>query len=407
MTMTYLVNTAFHPRRIKVELEAGRAARLCLEDGTLQPLTGENRGDKTVVELTLEGMGSAVLFSGLAEEQPERLLEREAAVPLKLDEDWTVAAAEPNALTLDFCDCWFDGELVGRDIPVNNIQELACALERPVEVELAFRFTVDVLPEKAPELVLETPELFRVFLNGEEVEKQPNGYYFDKSFIRLPLPQVREGGNELRLSLSFHQSPEVYENIRKSLVFESEKNKLSYDREIEAVYLIGDFGVKAGSAFEGLERQASRCTGGFALSRRPDKVRTGNLVEQGFPFFAGKITLRQTVRLSREELTGRCLRLARRGAMVTAVRVNGKEAGKILWAPYEMALDGLLREGDNEIEVELTGTLRNLLGPHHDKNGESYVVAPGSFFQYSPQWRGGANADWDNGYCFADFGLYL
>ena len=173
------------------------------------------------------------------------------------------------------------------------------------------------------------------------------------------------------------------------------------------MYLIGDFGVKAGSAFEGLERQASRCTGGFALSRRPDKVRTGNLVEQGFPFFAGKITLRQTVRLSREELTGRCLRLSRRGAMVTAVRVNGKEAGKILWAPYEMALDGLLREGDNEIEVELTGTLRNLLGPHHDKNGESYVVAPGSFFQYSPQWRGGANADWDNGYCFADFGLYL
>lgn len=407
VTMTYLVNTAFHPRRIKVELEAGRAARLCLEDGTLQPLTGENRGDKTVVELTLEGMGSAVLFSGLAEEQPERLPEREAAVPLKLDEDWTVAAAEPNALTLDFCDCWFDGELVGRDIPVNNIQEMACALERPVEVELAFRFTVDILPEKAPELVLETPELFRVFLNGEEVGKRPNGYYFDKSFIRLPLPQVREGGNELRLSLSFHQSPEVYENIRKSLVFESEKNKLSYDREIEAVYLIGDFGVKAGSAFEGLERQASRCTGGFALSRRPDKVRTGNLVEQGFPFFAGKITLRQTVRLSQEELTGRCLRLARRGAMVTAVRVNGKEAGKILWAPYEMALDGLLREGDNEIEVELTGTLRNLLGPHHDKNGESYVVAPGSFFQYSPQWRGGANADWDNGYCFADFGLYL
>ena len=45
------------------------------------------------------------------------------------DRDWTVAAAEPNALTLDFCDCWFDGELVGRDIPVNNIQELACALE--------------------------------------------------------------------------------------------------------------------------------------------------------------------------------------------------------------------------------------------------------------------------------------
>ena len=72
-------------------------------------------------------------------------------------------------------------------------------------------------------------------------------------------------------------------------------------------------------------------------------------------------------------------------------------------------MDGLLQEGDNKIEVELTGTLRNLLGPHHDGEGESYMVGPGSFFQHSPLWRGGdgSNSGWNSGYCFTDFALYI
>ncbi len=408
VTMTYLVNSAPRPRRVTVQLGSGRVAMLNQETGALISLEGENRQDGTKVTLTLEEMGSAVLFDGL-KESLETQTASDILQPLKPAEEWEVIRADPNALTLDICDCWFDGELVGRDLPVNNIQEMACALERPVEVELAFHFQVQEQPVNPPELVLETPELFKVFLNGEEVEKQPNGYYFDRSFIRLPLPQVQKGTNELRLSVHFQQSQEVYENIRKSLQFESEKNKLSYDMELEAIYLIGDFGVKAEAPFMPLERQASRCDGGFTVTARPETVESGNLVEQGFPFFAGKITLCQKLHLSKEECIHRSLRLSRRGAMVTAVRVNGKGAGKILWAPYEVSLDGLLQEGDNKIEVELTGTLRNLLGPHHDGEGESYMVGPGSFFQHSPLWRGGdgSNSGWNSGYCFTDFGLYI
>lgn len=95
--------------------------------------------------------------------------------------------------------------------------------------------------------------------------------------------------------------------------------------------------------------------------------------------------------------------------MVTAVRVNGRPAGELLWAPYTLSLDGLLREGENTLEVELTGTLRNLLGPHHMESGENYCVGYSNFFRRSPLWIGGdgQNRSWTSAYCFTEFGLFL
>ena len=39
------------------------------------------------------------------------------------------------------------------------------------------------------------------------------------------------------------------------------------------------------------------------------------------------------------------------------------------WAPYEVPLRGL-RSGVNEIELRLTNTLRNMMGPSHQTVGE-------------------------------------
>jgi hypothetical protein len=50
---------------------------------------------------------------------------------------------------------------------------------------------------------------------------------------------------------------------------------------------------------------------------------------------------------------------------VAEVRVNGKSAGVVGWQPFEVPIDGLVKSGSNEIEVLVTGSLRNLLGPHH------------------------------------------
>ena len=57
-------------------------------------------------------------------------------------------------------------------------------------------------------------------------------------------------------------------------------------------------------------------------------------------------------------------------AAVAHVRVNGKEMGAVAWQPHVVDISKGLRAGKNTIEIELVGTLRNLLGPHHRKGGD-------------------------------------
>jgi hypothetical protein len=41
------------------------------------------------------------------------------------------------------------------------------------------------------------------------------------------------------------------------------------------------------------------------------------------------------------------------------VKINGRPAGKKIWAPYEFEITGLLQQGENSIEIKITPTLRN------------------------------------------------
>ena len=59
------------------------------------------------------------------------------------------------------------------------------------------------------------------------------------------------------------------------------------------------------------------------------------------------------------------------------VRVNGKSAGVVGWQPYELPIDGLVKSGQNVVEVLVTGSLKNLLGPHHGNIARG-LVSPGN-----------------------------
>jgi hypothetical protein len=209
--------------------------------------------------------------------------------------------------------------------------------------------------------------------------------------------------NRITCVTMFRQSDRVYENIEKSLIFESEKNKLTYDDEIECIYLIGDFTVETPGEFTELDRNAIRYSGPFAVSGKAHHLFLRSIVTQGFPFFSGTIKLSHSFTLDRSQIKNRFLALDKISAMLVRVSINGQEVGKIHKAPYELSLDGSLKEGTNIMELEFVGTLRNLLGPHHLKEGECFRVGPFSFFQSSKLWNRGENADWTDEYCFVNF----
>jgi hypothetical protein len=84
---------------------------------------------------------------------------------------------------------------------------------------------------------------------------------------------------------------------------------------------------------------------------------------------------------------------------VAEVRVNGTSAGIIGWEPYEKEITNLLRDGQNQIEVIVTGSLKNLMGPHHF-NPEHGFVTPWSFFR-APDHQPAGSA-----YDMLDYGLF-
>lgn len=319
---------------------------------------------------------------------------------LSLDGEWEITDSTENSLTLDYCDCYFDGEAVGENIPVTSIQSMACDLKRPVDIRCVFDVEVAVIPKEIC-LVCETPEIFEYRINGQKATFNDIGYFRDKSFRKSDISSyMKTGLNRIELLCHFVQSDTTYENIEKSKVFESEKNKLTYDMEIESVYLVGDFSVDTDGAFEKLKRNAVRYSGRFVIDTPKNKIQLKNIEQQGFPFFAGRMTIRKMVSV---DDTNYKLSLNMMGINAVSIRVNHKEVETVIWNYSEVDLSGYLNPGENIIELTIVNNLRNLLGPHHLEEGESYFVGAFSFFKGNNMWSWtGEPEPWNDEYCFVE-----
>ncbi len=310
---------------------------------------------------------------------------------LRLEGSWRVLGPVCNALTLDHCDYYFDGALQEKNGFVLNICERANSLERPVEILQEYRFRADYLPGSL-KLACETPEKFRIAVNGLPLTGEPEGWFADKSFRTFEIgPLLRLGENTITFACSFCQSEAVYENIRKAAVFESERNKLAYDMEIEAIYLLGDFSVRTDGTWQQLERSALRYDGGFVLDAPRTEVAPTHLEQQGFPFFCGSLTLEGELDIRGENPVLEC-----RWKGINALTLEIGNVSKTVLTDNRIPLAPFGAKGSTRVRLTLVNNLRNLLGPHHLPEGESYSVGPYSFHKepciwnfYGSSWRGG------------------
>jgi len=180
---------------------------------------------------------------------------------LPLDGTWEVVSSTENSLTLDFCDYYFDGQLIEKNGYVLNILNRALKLKRPVQLKCEYFVNIEYIPDKLY-LVTETPEVFDIYVNEQKIDKTDCGYFVDTAFRRIEISKYLSlGKNSIVFETLLKQSDEVYENLEKAFVFESEKNKLTYDMEVEPIYLVGDFAVKANGNYEELDKNAFRYSG--------------------------------------------------------------------------------------------------------------------------------------------------
>jgi hypothetical protein len=289
---------------------------------------------------------------------------------------WAFHRSDPNSLTLDHCAYRSGDEPWSKEMPVWKVQRALRYLG--AGAPFALRYTFSAARDLGHcELVLETPERYSIFVNGQKAPQQDLGYWRDISFRRVDISHlVRAGDNEIMLTGTFAD-----------------------DMELESVYLIGDFGVSARFLrFEGsLNGQTFNAFGGpFILGDERDALSPGDFVAEGYPFFAGAITLTAEFDLPLERVARGALQLQGLNAIVADVTLNGEGLGQVVWRPHRLPTGNALKPGRNRLEVKLVNSLRNLLGPHHTKGGDGLWVGPAEF---SDETR------WTDDYVLVPFGL--
>ncbi len=413
----YFVNRSYRKSaRVTIELPC-TAEQLDILDpvsGRLSVLAGVKKENRTFrFTYTFAPASDGCFFVADPAELPVfTVRDPDAGTPaLFQKESFTLKSYSGNILTLDRCAYRIDGG-TWLHCDVIDLQSRLLSRRCDCDLDLEFEFFCDEDCDfKRPiQLVAETPERFRFALNGKPFAVKDLGYLFDRAFRRLELPgELKIGRNVIGMSLRYTQPELVYKAVDAAKKFESERNKLTFETELESIYLYGDFRVRHKGETETLEKNAVRYNGTFSLGAplTMAQVDITDLLASGLPFFSGTLTLEKTFELTEEEeCPDRTLRVELAGANSCELKLNGADLGGCFWDPYAWHVGPYLKKGLNRIEFKLTTSLRNTLGPHHLEEGECYRVSPLSFCR-EPDVIGRVPPPYRSGYCFIRFSLGL
>jgi len=315
-----------------------------------------------------------------------------------IEGNWLGKRTDPNSLTLDFARYSTDnGRTFSGPEPVIGIHQRLQNRKYRGNLILKYEPQVEDVPSKTS-LVVEQPQLYKISVNGSDISFEGKEYYLDHALrIQDISGTLKKGVNEILLSLNYvAPEPASLDPYKR------------YGTEIESIYLTGDFAVEAVASpdpLTGSQKNSSGLYVGKPLHSMSRFIITGekdrfeaDLVKQGYPFYAGTFTLKNTFTIEKRpesNIKRYFISFPSFEAIVVKVRINDNEFAPLLYSPWETEITSAVREGDNQVEVELVSSLRNLLGPHHHTGGELNGVGPVSFTG-NPGWPSntGGESDW-------------
>jgi len=335
----FIVNTS---RETTFELKVGVKGSWKVEEW--DPITGENSLKPAIVEngqtwirIKLYPVNSKLFV--LEKGSPATLAEK-AEIPEKtiyLNGKWKVTRKEPNVLVLDYCRYRVEKSWSPL-MPVPRVHDELC-LSRGVGTKYTLRFEFESELETVNGkimLAVENPKMFKARVNGVEVELGKDGHWLDWNFGLTDITKlVGKGLNTIEL-----------------------ESEVTLEHELENIYIIGDFAV---------EKRDNR----FVITAEKNYVSsTENLCTEGYLFYSGTIDLETEFLLELPEKKKIYFELDELNAALAVVYVNGTKAGEIFLRPYKLDISDYIKNGYNKIRVVLVGTLRNTLGPLHNKEGD-------------------------------------
>ncbi len=365
--LLFLVNTSLEaPSSGSATGAGGSVEKWDPATGTIEPYPFEVVRRGVRVEFELPPAGSLLLFlSNRAAESTAPPPEQSTTIAASGPPD--IRRSAPNVLTLDYVDITAGGatkvntyvyqanqfafqknglERNPWDSAVQFRDELISkTFPAASGFEATYRFTIEerVPPDLA--IVIERPDLYTIACNGRPVSASGD-WWLDRAFGRVDLAAAAQVGQN---AVTIQAAP------------------FTMFHEVEAAYLLGDFGLRATDH-------------GFAVVP-PQPLRLGRWNEQGLPFYAAGVAYREEFELTEGDRY-RVVLPAWYGS-VAKVTVNGKPAGYISAPPYELEVTPEVVTGRNTIEVTVIGTLKNTLGPHH--GNPPLGIAWPAMFQKGPE----------------------
>lgn len=383
----YATNTSFDKNyTVKFEGEFNGFSRLNLET-----LTVEQAG--TEIKL---GVGeSAVLF--LSQEKPATGAKNKKVV--SMEGPFDVINSDDNFMLLDKLSYSLDGVNYSEPLRYMGVFNELLKLKRNGCVYLKYAFNVKAAPTEIAFLA-EDNNITSLEVNGQEVAFTKRAAEEEKLMVADIAKFVKKGVNHAVLKMNFYESEHVYDVLFGENIDEGLKNCLSYDTTIEPCFLKGDFGVYSDKGFVKGNEKNVYIGDEFYIAEKKNSA--DNLIKDGYPFFAGNITLRKRVELADNNVE---LKLDGNYCLAYDLKVNGVAVNKSYFSDV-VDISGAAKIGTNVIEITLCSSNRNLLGPHHYKPEEEPLgVGPGTY-ELNGTWQNGISSDERSNYSFVRFGLF-
>ncbi len=369
--LLFLVNTSLEsPASGTIESACRSMEQWNPETGDIlsYPYSYFSGGTKT--EFNLSPCGSLLLFlskdPGEASSSPV-----EKAVTLEPKGPLTARRLAPNVLTVDYVDVSAGGKSkqniyfyeANRFVFQQNGMEqnpwdsavqfrdelIKKAFPRDSGFEAAYKFNIEQqLPDQLW-IVIERPDLYAITCNGKTIAARDGAWWLDKSFGRIDITNfARLGENTVKIKAS----------------------PFTIYHELEPAYVLGEFKVKPEEA------------GFVIIGEQESNLKPGNWKDQGNWFYADRVSYRQTFDISRPA-GSYVVELHDWYGSVAEIKVNGQSAGYVGYQPFQRDITDWIRTGEIAVEVIVTGTLKNTLGPHHAGSGVGSAW-PG-MFQKGPE----------------------
>jgi len=359
-------------------------------NGKKEAITGityDKKKSTTHITLNISGGNSKIIYFKEAKDI-ERLkeipkVESSAKFMQTISDPWDFSRTRHNSLTLDFGRLKIDEGNFRATMPIAGIRATLIEHSEAYKYNgiqpwklikdninipshptwLLWEFECDFKDIDIPSIyfVLEDAKGFTIKVNDIEISNKSNDWYIDMSYSKIDITKhVKNGVNTIEMYTDY--------NIHSI---------------IEQVYLFGDFAVR-------------RKANGFILNNEEKELKRGDWTDQGYPFYAGNMIYKKTIDI--DDINKRySLRFPDWNGTMIIFRVNGEELQIDSCPTYKVILDNLVN-GKNEIEIEVTGSLRNLMGPlHHKQKDNIPLIGPRQFLQ---------SEDWMSEYNFVPQGLF-